>query len=54
MVDVGAVAGASDFGASLFWQPITVKAATTAAAAMIALIFFIFIHPLSSHECQNA
>jgi hypothetical protein len=45
MVDVGAVAGASDFGASLFWQPATVKAATMAATAMIALIFFILFTP---------
>ena len=45
MVDVGAVAGVSDFGASLFWQPATVKAAIMATAAMIALIFFISFTP---------
>jgi hypothetical protein len=39
-----------DFGASCFWHPVKTKTAATASTAMIALIFFMLIHPLSSHE----
>ena len=54
IVEVGADAGAVDcsagFGASCFWHPAKAKTAATASTAMIALIFFMLIHPPSSHE----
>lgn len=36
------------FGASCFWHPANAKTAMTARAPMIALIFFMSRHPLSS------
>lgn len=52
-VDVGAdsVAG---FGASCFWHPAKAKIAAKAREAMIAIIFFMFIHPLSPHESNRS
>jgi hypothetical protein len=58
IVEVGADAGvvgvtadcSTGFGASCFWHPAKAKTAATASTAMIALIFFMLIHPLSSHK----
>jgi hypothetical protein len=47
MVEVGADSGAC-FEVSLFWHPATANTVTIAATVMIALIFFISLHPLSS------
>jgi hypothetical protein len=38
------------FGASCFWHPAKAKTTATASTAMIALIFFMLIHPPSSHK----
>jgi hypothetical protein len=52
-VEVTADCGAG-FGASCFWHPAKAKIAETARAAMIAVIFFMCGHPLSSHlnDCR--
>jgi len=47
-VEVGAVCSAG-FGASCFWHPAKANTAATVATAMIARIFFMILHPLSSH-----
>jgi hypothetical protein len=51
-VAVGAVAVGADcsagFGACCFSHPVTAKTMATAATAMIAEIFFMSFHPLSS------
>jgi hypothetical protein len=52
-VAVGAVSGAA-FGASLFEQPTTAKAATTAETAMMAEIFFMSFHLLSHPDLTSA
>jgi hypothetical protein len=49
-VTVEVIAGAAAFGASCFWHPVKARTAATAEAAMIAVIFFMLFHPLSSHE----
>jgi hypothetical protein len=57
IVEVGADAGVvgviADCSAGLetscFWHPAKTKTAATASTAIIALIFFTLIHPLSSH-----
>jgi hypothetical protein len=38
------------FGASCFWHPVKARTAATAETAMIAVIFFMLFHPLSSLE----
>jgi hypothetical protein len=47
---VGVTADCSaGFGVSCFWQPMNAKA-EIARTTMIAMIFFMSFHPLSSHE----
>ena len=41
------------FGASCFWHPVKARTAATAETAMIAVIFFMLFHPLSSHEINR-
>ncbi len=54
-VDVGADSAAGfGAGASCFWHPAIAKAAAKAREAMIAIIFFMFVHPLSPHQCNRA
>jgi uncharacterized membrane protein len=42
------------FGASCFWHPTNAITEMAARAAMIAVIFFMVRHPLSSHECSRS
>lgn len=49
MVEVGAVCSAG-FGASCFWHPAKAKTVAMAKMVMIAEIFFMMFHPLSSRK----
>lgn len=56
--DIGAVGVTADSPAgigasSFFWHPAKAKTAATARDAMIAIIFFMFVHPLSPHESNR-
>jgi hypothetical protein len=52
-VDVTADCSAG-FGASFFWHPTNAKTEIAARTAMIAVIFFMVRHPLSSHKCSRS
>jgi len=53
-MDAGVVGVIDDCSAGLetscFWHPAKAKTEATTRTAIIALIFFTLIHPLSSHE----
>lgn len=50
IVEVGMDDCSAGLETSCFWHPAKAKTAATTRTAIIALIFFTLIHPLSSHE----